>query len=144
MRKLALDLGSRSCGFAISDPMCIIASGLENLKFEEKDFEAVLQRISFYLKQYSDVDLIILGYPLRSNGDKSQTTLMVEEFKQMLEKYLLANNYQIPIKLINEYGSTIKAESVLIESGMTRQKRKTLKDKLAAVIILQEYLKYYI
>lgn len=143
MRKLALDLGTRTCGFAISDEMCIIASSLENFRFFENDFDAVLKKTLEYLIQYKNIDKIILGYPLRSNGSKSERTLMVEEFKNKLEVFLKNNNQKQEVVLINEYGSTIRAEEIMINAGMTRQKRKKHKDKLAAVIILEDFLNYY-
>lgn len=143
MRKLALDLGTRTCGFAISDEMCIIASPLDNFRFFEKDFQAVYYKVLEYLNYYKNIDKIILGYPLRSNGSKSERTLMVEEFKNNLEIFLKNNKQNQQIVLINEYGSTIKAEEIMINAGITRQKRKNHKDKLAAVIILEDFLNYY-
>lgn len=143
MRKLALDLGTRTCGFAISDEMCIIASPLDNFRFFEKDFQAVYYKVLEYLNYYKNIDKIILGYPLRSNGSKSERTLMVEEFKNNLEIFLKNNKQNQQIVLINEYGSTIKAEEIMINAGITRQKRKKHKDKLAAVIILEDFLNYY-
>ncbi|TNK94450.1 Holliday junction resolvase RuvX, partial [Mycoplasmopsis pullorum] len=135
MRKLALDLGTRTCGFAISDEMCIIASPLENFRFSENAFNLVIEKVFLYLSEYKTIDKIILGYPLRMNGTKSERTVMVEEFKIKLENHLSESNFNIPVILINEQNSTKNAESVLIEAGMTRQKRKLHKDKLAAVLI---------
>ncbi|APJ38528.1 Holliday junction resolvase RuvX [Mycoplasmopsis pullorum] len=143
MRKLALDLGTRTCGFAISDEMCIIASPLENFRFSENAFNLVIEKVFLYLSEYKTIDKIILGYPLRMNGTKSERTVMVEEFKIKLENHLSESNFNIPVILINEQNSTKNAESVLIEAGMTRQKRKLHKDKLAAVLILEDFLNYY-
>lgn len=140
MRKLALDLGTRTCGFAISDELGIIASPLENFRFDENDFDSVISKTINYLESYKNVDKIILGLPLRSNGSKSERTIMVENFKNKLESKLIEINKKLPIKFINEYGSTKDAENIMIQAGLSRQKRKKHKDKLAAVIILERYL----
>lgn len=137
MRKLGLDIGSRSCGFAITDENEIISSALMNLKYQEGHFETVLNQIELYLKEYK-IDGFIIGYPLKISGEKSQTTLMVEEYSDLIKK-----RFNIPILFVNEQYSTKKAHDTLILSGMTRQKRKQNKDKLAAQIILQDYLDYY-
>ncbi|VEU70832.1 Holliday junction resolvase RuvX [Mycoplasmopsis glycophila] len=139
MRKLGLDLGTKSCGFAITDQDEIIATGLENYMFEENNFEMPLERIGFYLQTYPNkIDGIVLGYPLKISGEKSERTLMVEAFKKLIEE-----KYNIPVLLVNEQYSTKKVTEVLINAGLTRQKRKKHKDKLAAQIILQDYLEYY-
>lgn len=140
MRKLALDLGTRTCGFAISDELAIIASPLENFRFDENNFDSVISKTINYLESYKNVDEIILGLPLRSNGFKSERTIMVENFKNKLESKLIEINKKLPIKFINEYGSTKDAENIMIQAGLSRQKRKKHKDKLAAVIILERYL----
>lgn len=137
MRKLALDLGTKTCGIAISDESNIIATGLENFRFLEKNFTAVINKVKEYFEQYP-IDKIILGYPLRVNGTKSERTVMVEEFKIRLEKEL-----QIPVILVNEQYTTKNAENILIQAGFTRKKRKNFKDKLSAQLILEEYLTYY-
>lgn len=133
MRKIGLDLGSKSCGIALSDPLGITAQGKENYRFEEKDWETLVDHLEDnYLKE---CDTIVLGYPLYPSGDKSYTTLMIEEFKEYLE-----SRVKLPIVLIEEFGTTKAAHEVMIEAGLTREKRKQHKDKLAAVLILQDYL----
>ncbi|MBU4690773.1 Holliday junction resolvase RuvX [Mycoplasma zalophi] len=138
MRKLALDLGTRTCGFAITDDNNIIVTGLENFRFEENNFQAVIEKINDYIKQYKTIDTLVLGHPLRSNGTKSERTEMVENFKKILE-----DQFNLNVVLVNEHGSTIAAESILIEAGFKRKKRKGVKDKLAAQLILEDYLNYH-
>ncbi|TDV23581.1 putative Holliday junction resolvase [Mycoplasmopsis mustelae] len=137
MRKLAFDLGTKSCGFAITDENEIIASGLENFQMSECDFHAVIKRVEYFLSIYP-IDGFVIGYPLKISGEKSERTLMVEEFTKML-----IQRFQIPYIYVNEQYTTKKAEATLISAGYTRQKRKQYKDKLAAVLILQDYLDYY-
>lgn len=133
MRKLGLDVGSKSCGIAVSDLLGITAQGKENYRFEECDWETLVNHLEVnYLK---DVDTIVVGLPLLPSGDKSKTTLMIEEFKEYLEKRV-----KLPIVFIEEFGTTQAAHDVMIEAGLSRKKRKEHKDKLAAVLILQDYL----
>ncbi|VEU75368.1 Holliday junction resolvase [Mycoplasmopsis maculosa] len=139
MRKLALDLGTKTCGFAISDILEISANGLETIRFEDSDFESVLYKIEEILKNYQNsIDAFVLGYPLRSNGAKSERTLMVEEFADKLK-----NRFKnIEIYLTEEYGTTIKAERTLKDAKVNNKKTRALKDTLSAVLILNDFLHY--
>ena len=133
MRKIALDVGSKSCGIAISDPLGITAQGKENFFFPEKDWNILINHLE---KNYlSDVDTIIIGYPTLPSGDKSKTTLMIEEFKSELTK-----KTSLPIVLIDESYTTKKSHEIMIQANVSRKNRKKHKDKLAAVLILQDYL----
>ncbi|RIV16441.1 Holliday junction resolvase RuvX [Mycoplasmopsis gallopavonis] len=139
MRKLGLDLGTKTCGFAITDLDEIIATSLENYHFSENDFEQALLQVEHYLSVYNNkIDGIVLGYPLKISGDKSERTLMVEAFRLKL-----IERFNLPVMLVNEQYSTKRATEVMLNAGLTRQKRKNHKDKLAAQIILQDYLEYY-
>ncbi|BAP00893.1 hypothetical protein MCAL160_0197 [Mycoplasmopsis californica HAZ160_1] len=137
MRKLAFDLGTKTCGFAITDSMSLIANSLETIYFADQDFVPVFKKVSQFLVQYSDIDAFVVGYPLRSNGTKSERTIMMEKFALDLKK-----KFNINVYLVNEYGSTIKAENTLKSSKISAKKRKALKDTVSAVIILQEFLEY--
>ncbi|WGI36434.1 Holliday junction resolvase RuvX [Mesomycoplasma lagogenitalium] len=133
-RKLALDLGTKTCGFSISDSLNIIAIGLENFHFPENDFSKVLVKIKEILKEY-EVDTFVLGYPLKMSGNKSDRTVMVEDFKLLLEA-----NFQIPVIYIDERETTKRAKQIMIDAGLSRKKQKKNKDKLAAQLILEDYL----
>ncbi|AKF41371.1 Holliday junction resolvase [Mycoplasmopsis canis] len=137
MRKLGLDIGSASCGFAITDESEIISSSLVNLKFIEFEFDQIYNQIQKYLDEYK-IDGFVIGYPLKIDGTKSSTTLMVEDVAKEIKK-----RFDLPILFINEQYSTKKAHEVMISAGVSRQKRKLQKDKLAAQLILQDYLEYY-
>ncbi|CCP23868.1 Holliday junction resolvase RuvX [Mycoplasmopsis cynos] len=137
MRKLALDIGAASCGFAITDEQEIISSSLINLKFPENDFERIYEQIKIYLSEYK-IDGLVIGYPLKIDGSKSSTTLMVEEVTERIKEI-----FNLPILFVNEQYSTKKAHEVMISAGLSRQKRKDKKDKIAAQVILQDYLEYY-
>ncbi|WP_322941620.1 Holliday junction resolvase RuvX [Mycoplasmopsis cynos] len=137
MRKLALDIGAASCGFAITDEQEIISSSLINLKFPENDFERIYEQIKIYLSEYK-IDGLVIGYPLKIDGSKSSTTLMVEEVTERIKEI-----FNLPILFVNEQYSTKKAHEVMISAGLSRKKRKDKKDKIAAQVILQDYLEYY-
>ena len=134
MRKIGLDIGLKSCGVALSDSLNVIAMGKENIKFKEKDWKSMFNKLDKYFQKYQ-IDTIVIGYPKLPSGDKSKTTLMIEEVENLLKK-----RYLLPIKRVSEYLSTKKAHNILIKSGMTRKKRKNFKDQIAAQILLNDYL----
>lgn len=134
MRKIGLDIGLKSCGVALSDPLNIIAQGKENIKFKAKDWKSMFNKLDKYFEKYQ-IDTIVIGYPKLASGEKSKTTLMIEEVEVLLKK-----RYLLPIKRIEEYFSTKKAHEILIKSGMSRKKRKNFKDQIAAQILLNDYL----
>ena len=134
MRKIGLDIGSKSCGIALSDPLNITAQGKANLRFEEMDWDAMFLELDKYFKEY-EIDEIIIGYPTLPSGDKSKTTLMIEDVEDLIKK-----RYNMPVIRIPEDMTTKRAHEALIQSGMRREKRKMLKDQLAAQLILMDYL----
>lgn len=141
MRKLALDLGIKTCGFAISDFNCIIAKGLENYYFTTKKFSEVINKIKWYIydSEYkNEIDEIILGYPLRMDLSKSERTIMVENFRKMLQREV-----DLKITFQDERQSTINAEEILKLANYSKNRIKTKKDSLAAQLILEDYLRKY-
>lgn len=133
-RKIGLDIGTKSCGIALSDPLGITAQGKENFMFEEHNWEALLSHLETYFEEYQ-IDKIIIGYPTYPSGDKSKTTLMIEEVAELIK-----NKFKLEIIFIDENHTTTRAHEVMISAGLTREKRKLHKDKLAAQLILEDYL----
>ncbi|PHV71522.1 Holliday junction resolvase RuvX [Sporanaerobium hydrogeniformans] len=135
MRILGLDYGSKTTGVAISDPLGWTAQGLEIIRRQdEANIKPTLNRISELCQSYK-VDSIVLGLPKNMNntlGERGEKTLL---FKEKLE-----NRLKIPVVTWDERLSTVAAENVLIDADMSRKKRKNVIDKLAATIILQNYL----
>ena len=135
MRILGLDFGSKTTGVAISDPMGWTAQGLEIIRRQEDEhLKATIKRIEELCLAYK-VDKIVLGLPKNMNntlGERGEKTLL---FKEKLE-----NKLKIPVETWDERLSTVAAEQVLLEADMSRKKRKNVIDKLAATIILQNYL----
>lgn len=135
MRYLGLDIGKKSCGIALSDPLNITAQGKENFKFPEKQWDKLVDKVRHYLNEY-DIEKIIIGYPTYPSGDKSETTYMIEEVEE-----ILINKLNKPVIRINENGTTKRAQDVMIKAGLTREKRKEYKDQIAAQLILEDYLR---
>jgi len=135
VRILGLDFGSKTTGVAVSDPMGWTAQGLEIIRRQEEEhLKATLKRIEEICKEYK-VEKIVLGLPKNMNntlGERGEKTLL---FKEKLEARL-----HLPVEMWDERLSTVAAESVLLEADMSRKKRKNVIDKLAATIILQNYL----
>lgn len=135
MRILGLDFGTKTTGVAVSDPMGWTAQGLEIIRRQEDEhLKATITRIAAICEEYK-VEKIVLGLPKNMNntiGERGEKTLA---FKEKLEARL-----RIPVVTWDERLSTVAAESVLLEADVSRKKRKNVIDKLAATIILQNYL----
>ena len=134
MKILGLDLGSRTIGIAISDALGIIAMGIETYRFNEERYEMALDRVVEIVKERK-VEKIVLGYPKHMNGDIGDRAKICEQFKISLEAKL-----NIEVVLMDERWTTKLAESRLLEADISRKKRKQVIDKMAAVVILQNYL----
>lgn len=134
MKILGLDLGTKTLGIAISDALGLTAQGIETFTFPENQFKHALNRVKDLVEQHK-VERIVLGYPKNMNGTVGERGKASETFAQMLE-----NTLKIKVVLWDERLSTLEAEKVLINADLSRQKRKKIIDKMAAVVILQSYL----
>jgi putative Holliday junction resolvase len=131
---LGLDLGTRTIGIAISDALEMIASAVETHRFKEDDFDSALNRVVEIVKE-KKVSKIVLGYPKHMNGDIGDKALLCEDFKNKLVEAL-----GIEVILVDERWTTKLATNRLLEFDLSRNKRKQIIDKMAAVVILQNYL----
>jgi putative Holliday junction resolvase len=131
-RILALDLGKRRIGLAISDPLGITAQGLPNLERINKrtDFAALEDLI-----REREVGMILMGNPINMGGAEGRQSGWVREFAAELER-----RTHLPVKLWDERLTTVEAGRVLRESGISIEKRAAAVDRLSAVILLQSYL----
>ena len=135
MRQLGLDFGERRIGVAVSDPLGITAQGVSVVERSgslKKDLELILSIIHSY-----EVDGIVLGLPKNMNGTEGPAAEKVRDFGRLLEE-------MSSIKVIywDERLSTSSAQRVMLDADLSRRKRKARVDRLAAVIILQNYLDY--
>lgn len=129
---MGLDIGDKRIGIAISDKTRTIAQNLMVLK--RKDLEADIQILKDIIKD-KEVSLIVVGLPLNMDGTLSKKALEILKFIEILKE-----NIEIPIQTYDERLTSKEAESILIEGGVSRKKRKDKIDKIAAQIILQNYL----
>ena len=131
-RTLAIDFGEKRIGLAVTDPLNIFAYPLLTLANDSKFWQNILEIISEY-----SVIRIVLGYPLKENGEESTSSKMVMLFKEELEKRLA-----IHVELVDERYSSEIARQRIINSVSSKKKRrdKSLLDKNAAAVILEDYL----
>lgn len=138
MRKIALDVGDKTIGVALSDELGITGQGLMTIDRVgiRKDTGKVLDLIKEY-----NCDTVIIGLPLNLNGSDSVQTEKVREFRTMLENKMRSTGVKgVEVVWQDERFTTKIAEQVLIDADMSRKKRKTVIDKQAAVLIMQSYL----
>ena len=133
-RLLGLDLGTRTCGISMSDPMGIIASGYENYRFYENDFDNALNHIKEICEKMN-IEKIVIGLPKHMNGDMGEKCEMVLAFKSRLEVAT-----KLEVVTVDERWTTVIANKRLLDADLSRKKRKEVIDKMAAVEILQGYL----
>ena len=136
-RYMALDVGDRTIGVAISDPLFIMASGHSTIFREnlEKDLEILKDII---VKE--SIIKIVVGLPKNMNNTVGPQGEKVLSFVEDLKIFLKDNNFEIEIVMQDERLTTVSAERILIEGNMSRKNRKKVIDKVAATYILQGYL----
>ena len=134
MRILALDLGKRRIGLAISDELGITAQGLPTL--QRKNNRTDLAALSRIIKD-KGVQRILLGNPLHMSGDAGVQSDSAREFGDMLGRHTGQQ-----VTLWDERLTTVEASRVLRSSGIGIEKRARAVDQLSAVILLQSYLDY--
>ncbi|MBT2569130.1 Holliday junction resolvase RuvX [Planococcus sp. ISL-110] len=136
MRIMGLDVGSKTIGVAISDPMGWTAQGIETVKINEAIEEFGMVRLGELIKQY-EVTEAVVGYPKNMNNSIGPRAQASERFAALLKEA-----YSIPVVLWDERLTTSAAEKMLISADVSRKNRKKVIDKMAAVMILQGYLDF--
>ena len=138
MRKIALDVGDKTVGIALSDALGITAQGLMTL--ERVGIRKDTGKILDLVKEY-DCDTIVIGLPRKLDGTDSIQTEKVYAFRTMLENKMRSTGMKgIQVVWQDERLTTVMAERVLIDADVSRRKRKEVIDKQAAVLIMQSYL----
>ncbi len=131
-RKMGLDLGDVNIGIAFSDPLCMFASGYDN--YRRRDLTTDLDYIAGLIKD-KDVDTVVVGLPINMDGTSGPRVQKTREFCEELAKVTDAK-----IEYMDERLSTVSAQKMLISADVSRENRKKVIDKVAASIILQNYL----
>jgi len=131
-RVIGLDVGSKTIGIAISDPLGITAQGLETIRRQNKrlDFE----RLGHLLRDYQ-VTEIVVGYPLRLSGAEGRQSEKMQLFAEELRR-----KFALPVHLWDERLTSSQANRVLREAELSIKKRGEAVDRLAAVLILQSWI----
>lgn len=135
MRILGLDVGSRTVGVAVSDPMGWTAQGVEIIRINEAEAEFGLERLGEIIKT-KQVKGVVLGLPKNMNNSEGPRAEAARRYAKMVEE-----TFGLPTDFQDERLTTVQAERMLIEEAdISRKKRKQVIDKIAAEFILQNYL----
>ena len=135
MRILGIDYGEARVGVSITDELNITVQGLETIQRNNSD-KNVLKRLDEILEKY-DIDTIVVGLPLNLNGTKSQRTEITEKFIHKLKcKY-----NKLKIDTMDERLTTVEVQKTMNLLNVNKSKKKEIVDTIAAVYILEAYLK---
>ena len=139
MRILGLDVGNKTVGVAVSDPLGVIATGVTTI--ERVGIRKDTGKVIDYIKEY-DCSTVVIGLPLNLDGEDTLSTERAREFRRMLENKLKSSGplSKVKVEWQDERFSTVEAEEVLIEANMSREDRRKIIDRQAAIVILQRYL----
>ncbi|TAJ12532.1 Holliday junction resolvase RuvX [Marinilabiliaceae bacterium JC017] len=131
-RILAIDYGKKKCGLAVTDPMQIIANGLETVKASE-----LFSYVELYMKK-EEVEEIVIGLPKQTTGEESESMKYIRPFVNRLKK----NFPELPVVWVDERFTSKIAFQTMLDAGLKKMARrnKALVDKISATIILQSYL----
>lgn len=135
MRILGLDFGSKTVGVAVSDGLLLTAQGVETIeRKDENKLRKTCARIDELIAEY-EVTEIVLGLPKNMDNTEGERVEKTKAFGEMLER-----RTGLPVHYWDERLTTVAAEQILMESGVRRENRKAVIDKVAAGLILQGYL----
>ena len=129
---MGIDYGDKRIGVALSDLLCIISSPYE--VFINKGEDESLKHLDKIIKE-DYVDEIAMGLPLNMDGSEGERARLHREFGQKLSDFS-----GVTVHFVDERLTSAEAEEILISSGVRREKRKELIDKLSAQIILQTFI----
>ena len=131
-RVLALDVGKKRIGLAVSDELGITAQGIETLQRSRvrDDLDALKQIAAQW-----NVQTLLIGNPLHMSGSESRQSEYTREFAERLSRHL-----DVPVVFWDERLTSAEAERVLKQSGASLEQRKSAVDRLAAVLLLESYL----
>ena len=129
---MALDVGSRTIGLAVTDPLGYTAQGLETIRRRNKRtdlaaLDEVIRRLG--------VSQLVVGLPLRMSGAEGIQSGRMREFVDMLRQH-----FDLPIHLWDERLTTREAHRILYEAGHARQEHRRVVDQVAATLILQSFM----
>jgi putative Holliday junction resolvase len=130
MRLIGIDYGKKRIGIAVSDPLGLTAQPIEVFDNTKQVFEKINRLIEKY-----DADQIIVGMPKTLKGEIGQSAEEVLQFMEELKKHV-----NIPVLSYDERLTTARAQKILLDSDVSRKKRREVIDKIAAAYMLQGYM----
>jgi putative Holliday junction resolvase len=131
-RILALDLGSRRIGLAVTDELGITAQGIDTLERSNKRRD--LERLRTLISQYGVAEIVV-GHPVHMSGDPSPRSRQAAEFAEQLR-----HEFKLPVHLWDERLTSTEANRLLRENQASLRQRKQAVDRMAATLILQSFL----
>ncbi|WP_341932461.1 Holliday junction resolvase RuvX [Streptococcus pluranimalium] len=135
MRIMGLDVGSKTVGVAVSDPLGFTAQGIEIIGINEEEEEYGLERLAELVSEYK-VDKFVVGLPKNMNNSEGPRVEASKFYGDLIKE-----RFGFPVDYQDERLTTVQAERMLVEQAdISRGKRKKVIDKLAAQLILQNYL----
>ena len=129
---MAIDLGARRIGIAVSDPLRITAQGLPT--YERRNKRQDLGYLKSLAQEYN-VSLLIVGNPLNMDGTSGPASEEARLFASQLQRHL-----HLPVQLWDERLTTVEAGLILDATGLAKTKRKTVIDRVAAVLLLESFM----
>lgn len=134
MRYIGLDLGTTTCGVAITDKTNTLVSPLKLIKFAREDYEATLKEVLVIIKE-KNVDVVVLGFPKNMDNTMGFAADRSLNFKKMLEE----NN--VKVELQDERLTSVEAINIMKNNGLKQINKKGKTDIISATLILESYLK---
>jgi putative Holliday junction resolvase len=131
-RVIAIDLGARRIGVAITDALRI--SALPHATIERHGGQRDLDAIAAVVKEV-DAELVVLGLPLSPEGEEGRAAKSAQTFAERLRAAI-----PVPVDLIDESFSTVEAEDVLLAADLSRARRREVVDRVAAAVILRRWM----
>ncbi|MDO4541260.1 MAG: Holliday junction resolvase RuvX [Bacillota bacterium] len=135
MRILALDVGTKNIGVAMSDPLGLTAQALPTIRRKGNLDSEVASLLNIIDEK--GVETIVVGYPKNMNGTEGPSCDMAKEYAGAISE-----KTNVPIVFWDERLTSKMAESAMLMGDVSREKRRKAVDSLAAILILQNYLDY--
>jgi putative Holliday junction resolvase len=132
MRVLAIDLGTKKIGTAISDALGLTVRAVETIR--RSSTERDIARLKFLVEDL-EAEAVVVGMPLRMDGTVGDAASAAMRFAEILHSRI-----GVPVFTQDERLTSYEAEQLMIERGFTRNERRARSDEFAAMIILQDYL----
>ena len=138
---MGLDYGSKTVGVALTDPFRTIASPVETVCRErEGKLRETLRYLTEMIRE-KEVELVVVGDPVNMDGSIGERAEKSRDFAEKLRYRLACEGMEVPVVMHDERLTTVGADEILSEASVDRKDRKAVIDKIAASLILEDYLR---